>query len=586
MLKNIHLNKKKALIAAGIAVGVLAAVYIGFSVFFMNHFFFRTTINGIPVSGCTADKVQKQAEDSIKGYALSISGRDGVKEEIKGEDVGLEAKTDGKLEALLKEQNGFAWPAKLFSPEKLTSKTLVSYDEGKLKNAVAALDCMDEANQVEPADAHISDYDAKNGYTVVDEVEGNALDADKVDDVIEKAVSGLSDSVDLDKESCYKEPQVRSDDKDLQSACDKVNSYLKSSITYQVGDKGQTLDASTFGSWISLDENLEPVIDQNAVADYVSELSSTYNTCNGTKSFKTSYGTTVEVGNVHYGWKVDKDAEAAAIVSDIESGKAVTRDLNYSMTAASHGANDYGDSYVEINLTGQHLFLYKNGSLVLESDVVTGKTDGSHETPPGVFGITYCERNATLRGANYATPVAYWMPFNGDIGLHDATWQPAFGGTLYTFKGSHGCVNLPLGVAKTIFENVEAGFPVICYDLPGTEHLTSDQQAAADFDSAAAAIGTVTLESEPAITAARAKYESLSSLAKKYAKGLDTLTAAEDALNQLKAQQQTDPNAADPAAQPADQPTQDGAAQDAQPADQQPAADAPAEDSSAQQQPQ
>ena len=128
---------------------------------------------------------------------------------------------------------------------------------------------------------------------------------------------------------------------------------------------------------------------------------------------------------------MDNAAEAAAIISDLEGGAPVTRDLNYSMTAASHGANDYGDSYVEINLTGQHLFLYKNGSLVLETDVVTGKPDGSHETPPGVFGITYCEKNATLRGANYATPVSYWMPFNGDIGLHDATWQPAFGGSLY-----------------------------------------------------------------------------------------------------------------------------------------------------------
>ena len=553
MFKNIHLNKKIILITAGIICGVLAAIYIGFSVFFMNHFFFRTTINGMPVAGCTADKVEKNAEESVKGYALDIAERDGKSETISGDDFGLKAESDGNMEKLLKKQNGFAWIVKLFKPDHLTSETLVSYDEDKLKSVADDLDCMDEKNQKEPVDARISEYDAKNGFTIEEEQEGTAVDQDKTFAAIKDAVDGLSGSVDLEQAGCYKEPSVTADDEKLKTACDALNKYLKSSITYQVGDQSQTLDASTFASWLSLDDDLQPVVDQAAVDDYVSGLADKYNTCYGNKTLNTSYGTTVSIGNVHYGWKVDNAAEAAAIISDLEGGAPVTRDLNYSMTAASHGANDYGDSYVEVNLTGQHLFLYKNGSLVLETDVVTGKPDGSHETPPGVFGITYCERNATLRGANYATPVSYWMPFNGDIGLHDATWQPAFGGTLYKTRGSHGCVNLPLGVAQQIFDNVEAGFPVLCYDLPGTEHLSPDEQAAADASATIDAIGNVTLDSEPAINAARTQYDALSALGKKLVKNYDTLTAAEDTFIQMRdaqaaQQQQPADSAADPAA--------------------------------------
>lgn len=139
------------------------------------------------------------------------------------------------------------------------------------------------------------------------------------------------------------------------------------------------------------------------------------------------------------------------------------------MTANSHGANDYGDSYVEINLTAQHLFLYRNGLLVMETDFVSGNTSKDCGTPAGAFGITYTEKDAVLRGDDYETPVEYWMPFNGNIGMHDATWRQKFGGTIYKTGGSHGCVNLPKDAAQQIFSVVSTNYPVLVYELSGTE---------------------------------------------------------------------------------------------------------------------
>ena len=55
------------------------------------------------------------------------------------------------------------------------------------------------------------------------------------------------------------------------------------------------------------------------------------------------------------------------------------------------------------------------------------------------------------------------MPFNGDVGLHDADWRSNFGGDIYKNNGSHGCINLPPGNAKTIFELVYPGMPVIVH---------------------------------------------------------------------------------------------------------------------------
>lgn len=107
--------------------------------------------------------------------------------------------------------------------------------------------------------------------------------------------------------------------------------------------------------------------------------------------------------------------------------------------------------------------VYKNGSLVVQGDVVTGNVSENDATPAGVYRLKYKERNATLKGQGYSSPVSYWMPFNGGIGIHDANWRSVFGGEIYKTGGSHGCVNSPYDLAKTVFENIDAGTPVVCY---------------------------------------------------------------------------------------------------------------------------
>ena len=94
----------------------------------------------------------------------------------------------------------------------------------------------------------------------------------------------------------------------------------------------------------------------------------------------------------------------------------------------------------------------------------------SRYTPAGIFTLVSKTSPKTLRGPKQAdgsyeweSDVTFWMPFNGGIGLHDATWRSSFGGNIYKNSGSHGCVNLPYNVAKTIYNNIEVGTPIIVY---------------------------------------------------------------------------------------------------------------------------
>ena len=125
--------------------------------------------------------------------------------------------------------------------------------------------------------------------------------------------------------------------------------------------------------------------------------------------------------------------------------------------------NDIGDTYIEVDMGAQHMWAYKDGALVIDTDVVTGNISRHYGTPAIVAQIQYKDRNAVLRGDNYATPVKYWMPFYGNYGIHDASWRREFGGTVYLTNGSHGCVNTPPAAMKVIFETMDSGTPVVLY---------------------------------------------------------------------------------------------------------------------------
>ena len=90
---------------------------------------------------------------------------------------------------------------------------------------------------------------------------------------------------------------------------------------------------------------------------------------------------------------------------------------------------------------------------------------GVSPTPTGDFKVLSKARNVTLKGKDYESFVSYWIAFKGNsYGLHDASWQSAFGGNRYkTGHGSHGCINLPEDQAALIYNTIDGGYPIIIY---------------------------------------------------------------------------------------------------------------------------
>lgn len=518
------------------AATAIAAVYIGGAVFFESHFCFGTTIEGIPVGGRSAAGVEQLLREEIKNYALTLTGREGAAETISGNSISLELVFDGEVARLLEQQSGYRWPLVLFSGEELVLARTVAYDEQALSDALSKLAMTDVKRQRAPVDATYSAYDKAKGYTLVPADYGTMLHMPALQRAVAEAVAGLEEELDLAESGCYVEPAVGDDDAQLLTLLEDLNRYVGTVITYEFGEEREVLDAQRIHDWLGETDG-RIAVDEEAVLAYVKELAREHNTAYKPKELETSYGKTVTISNGSYGWKIDNAGEVAQILEDLAAGEPVCREPVYAQRANSYGEKDYGDSYIEINLTAQHLFLYKNGELVVETDFVSGDVAKGHATPTGAYGVTYTTRDAVLRGADYETPVKYWMPYAGDVGMHDATWRRSFGSNIYKTNGSHGCINLPLAAAKKIYEHIEKGYAVLSYTLPGTESAAVQQADAAQVVNLIQAIGTVTPESETAIVNARNLYNALPDTAKGYVTNLDVLTAAEAALEQLKAQQ-------------------------------------------------
>ncbi|MCJ7688451.1 MAG: L,D-transpeptidase/peptidoglycan binding protein [Clostridiaceae bacterium] len=454
---------KKIVLGIIISISTLLIIYFGMAIYFMNHFYFGSAINSISVSSKSVENVNEQMASEIQKYQLNIKERGGINEQIKGEEIGLKYNVNGDFKKFKDKQNPYKWISAVFNTKDSKMIAGIKYDKDLLKEQVDKLSCFDSSKIIEPENASYKYKD--NGYVIVDEVIGNKGKKDILYNYALDAVSTGEATIDLEAINYYVKPQYTSKSPKVVATRDMLNKYVSSKITYTFGDDKEILDGSTINKWFTVDENSEITFNEKQVQIYMDALASQYNTVADTRSFVSSSGKVLNIRGGTYGWAINKVKEIKYIISIIKEGKSIAKEPAYYQTALAHGKDDIGNTYVEIDLSMQHLWFYKNGELITQGDVVTGN-DGSDKTrtPVGIYKINYKETNATLKGEDYSVPVKFWMPFIGGIGIHDASWRDEFGGELYKTGGSHGCVNSPYDVSKTVFDNIETGTPVVCYN--------------------------------------------------------------------------------------------------------------------------
>lgn len=468
-------NWKKYGLPAGAVLGVLVLLYVGVTVYFMGHFFVNTRMGGYDLSGKSASDAEDFWKEHISEYVLTVKENGGDTEKIKASEIGLVYKASDSIQKALKEQNAFLWPAAFFKDTELDSAVDISYDEKKLEQRIADLNCLKKEQL-----PSVSAYPKYNGEKFVPEPEvvGTAIDVEILSKKIKSSIESLTRQLDMKEEECYSFPKYTADSPELEKACEEMNQYLRASITYQM-DTDVVLDKDIIATWLSVDEDMNVIFSEDALRAWLTEFGDKYDTFDKVRHFTTPWGKSAEVqpGRMNwggYGWAVDEGAEFTAVLETIKNGETVVREPIYlvGQRAAVHGDPDWGSTYLEVDITEQHMWYIKDGRIAFECDVVTGLPTPERKTPDGVYRVLEKCTDYTMTGnivpetgqPEYISHVDYWMRVTwGGVGFHDATWQPYFGGTLYQTNGSHGCINMSYSSIQQLYPMVEVGTPIVVH---------------------------------------------------------------------------------------------------------------------------
>ena len=472
---NWYSNHKKPVLICGIVVLVLLIVYLVGMLYYNDKFLNGTMVNGSDVGGMTLQKANDQLSKKVNGQSLKLIFNDGQNEVLQSAQLGVSYNKDNSLNQLMKNQNKWAWFIGFFKNEKNTLTDLIQISDENLTNGIASMEHAKEENQIAPTDAYIQYKDGS--FSIIEETLGSKFNIEELVKNIKVALSEGKQQLDVTKANGYVKPHVYKDDQDLNNQLKAANEYCLSAITYTT-PKGKeiVLDGSTLITWLSKQDDGSYTKDESVFKEkltaFVKELASQYNSIGATRTFTGKDGQSHTVSGGTYGFRVSTDSEVSALLKMINENKSENNRIPEHTGQLPSGENGgLGTTYLEINITKQHLWFVKDGSVVLESDFVSGKeSDPTRLTPSGTYYIYNKERNRVLRGTKqpngkyeYESPVSYWMPFNKGIGLHDASWRSTFGRDIYINSGSHGCINLPTGFAGSLYSQIYVNLPVVVY---------------------------------------------------------------------------------------------------------------------------
>lgn len=477
--KNVGASKKHKHVAAKVGAGFVlaaAAIYIGGTVYFSGHYFPSTSVSGDDISfqspqnfGTALTAKSQNYTAHIEGYNLSL--------DLKGTDIDLAADGAALASDIKAQQNAFAWPAEIFKTHSTSGDATIRFNADKLAALLSPQIAEVNKAATQPTNATLKFVDSDNKFTIVDDVAGTALDEAATTQFITDAITALQPTIKL-TEKCLVQPAITADSDTIKGAQAAANAYLVGDLNLTfAGQTATTITNKEIGQWVNLAADGNVSLNTDAIAAWATDtLAPKLNTVGTERTYTRPDGQTFKVSGGTYGWQVDAAALAKNIADSIQSGSNAALEIPTSQAAGAWnglGKQDWSNTYIDANLSSQHAVMYKDGQAVWESDFVSGNTAKGYDTPTGVYTVNGNKGvNQTLIGLDYnrdgepdyKSHVDYWISFVDNlIAFHDAPWRGSFGGNIYTYNGSHGCINLPPQAAAQLYDLADVGTVVVCH---------------------------------------------------------------------------------------------------------------------------
>ncbi len=446
-------GSRKAAIAVAVCAGALLLAWGIGAAYFSGRFAPGTVVNGIDAAGMTEKDLALRAEGDIAQWKANVSG-DGVSFDVTAADVDLTVDAPSFAHDAMAQNDAASWPLGLLSQREIQSPQAFSLNEEKVFSVVEAAVAEHNASAAAPANATCAYSAASGKFEIVPESAGSTINAKAVSQRVQEAARSLAASASLGADELEK-PAVTSGSPELAEAIGRADAMLAVEIPLtKEGHEVARVGKDLVSGWIVVGPDLAVTINQDSVAAWADG----------------SLGEQMAKSDEVNDYEIDGEAIAETLAGQISSGAGSAVEIPLTVVDSrpeeSEGAHGRG-RHVDVNLSNQYARLYDEGGNVLwRSYIVTGNTSEGRGTPTGTYAVNAKQRNQTLVGMDedhdgepdYKSEVSYWMPFVGNaVGLHDANWRSNFGGSIYAYAGSHGCVNLPPEEAAELFSLINVG---------------------------------------------------------------------------------------------------------------------------------
>lgn len=435
--------------AGGVAVVAIAALVAASLVLIAPG----TAIAGVQVGGLTPGAAAEAVQSRLSQTQVVLTGA-GDDAIVTGAQLGAHVDAKALADAAYSERpmwNPTAW---FSSPSDAPITVDADAATAALRKAVPSV-------YRDPVEATLAYDSAKHAYVTTASTDGTGLDIAAVTTALEKAFASGEGTVDLAATQVSVAPKTTT--ATAQAGADMLNGMISNAGFYVGKERTVEVDPDTLASWLKVSTDDRGAVtvtaDTAAIQKTVDGLAAKVNR-------KVSPTTVIADANGNVLKTLKKGASgrtlgdtagiAAAFAAQLQSGNAVyalpVTEEKPAVTTVSRA--------VEVDLSQQRAYLRENGKVIDSFLVSTGRP--GHETHTGTFRIVAKLTKQNMgnpdlsQAPNYYTKDVPWvMYFNGDQALHGAYWHHNFGHVM-----SHGCVNLPVNVAKRVFEWAPVGTTV------------------------------------------------------------------------------------------------------------------------------
>lgn len=483
---------KVLLISFGSMIMILGLIYLGLAYYYAHPqsytdsngnvcpvnpnekcFYYGVNVNNKNVTGKSVATVNEELATSYEAKEVLFK-IDKKEFAISLEDIFYKYDYKEQLTDLVDNQNAFLWYENYLGKEKNFTVIPKGMFNEELFDEI--FKNIDFGNLISDKQDIYIELTKEDGYVLVNG-KGRSLDTDKVREKIKESLKACEFDVYI-PDDCFTTYEYTKEEEELFTLFDKLDKFQSREIAFRFGKESRNVTKYELCELLCADNLVKKItpgqnvdnkfqyeVDEDRLAEFVDKIMDPYNTYHN-KHFITHSGAEVLVTKGNYGNTIDLKEEEKEFVEFFKSERnRYTRTPKYLVEKAKYKElNDFGDTFIEVSIDEQKMWYYVDGKIYVETDITSGSMVHGG-TDPRVVYVYNKIPGKWLNGPTWHNWVDFWVPIEGSIGIHDASWRSVYGGNEYKYNGSHGCINTPREAMEKLYDRVEIGTLVIVYSI-------------------------------------------------------------------------------------------------------------------------